>query len=167
MTVTLERISNQLTSARSPLSHKDKEMIAFVLCSYMQAEVKPEEIITIAIHYDIAQVLMTGPRVALVVVDTFKSILRAQRQQQEQQEAEEQLEQRLLTQTTEVEVDRIDKIYRVWRGVKLLSIFYSISRKNWRAEPSNAEPIEGYSSPEEAQNAVHRAASTHISAKAA
>ena len=149
----------------SLLSPTDKETIAFVLWWDMQADVKPDEIITIAIHYDIVQVLLTGPRVALVPVDTFKSILRVQQQKQEQEVAYvEQLTQRLLTQTAEIEVDKIGKIYRVWRGVKLLGIFYCIGRKNWGAEPSNAEPIEGYSSPEEAQNAIIWAAYTSAQA---
>lgn len=140
-----------------------------MLCWDMQAHVAGDEIITIAIHYDMVQVLLTGPRVALVTADTFVSILQAQRQQRQQQEVAyvEQLEQRLEKQRTEVEVDRVGKIYRVWRGVQLLGTFYCVARKNWVAEPSHVQPVVGCNSPEEAQNAVIWAASIHISAKAA
>jgi hypothetical protein len=118
----------------------------------MCIDVQPHEVITIAITNGIVQVKLTGGRTALLSVDTFKSILKQQRQQLDREVAiVEQLEQRLEKDSNEIKLVAHGKIYPMWRGIQRKSTFYLVG-KNWNWQVINDEASSGFKAATTVQN---------------
>jgi len=152
MSVTLDRVQQQVVGDRSPLTQQDRETIASVLTWDMCTPVQSSEVITIAIVQGIVQVKLTGGRATMLPVNTFKQILIAQ-QQGKGADAIARLEPKLKEESALVEVDRVEEIYRVRRGIELIGTFYREGR-SWVVEPSGDEPLVGFSTLLAAQSAL-------------